>query len=83
MGVCPKCKAQIDHLEQFQTKTVKQDVSIVGGQLITDAEENEWLDNTEYCCPVCNMSVADNASDAIDVLNARNETDVMDDDNEG
>lgn len=66
MVKCPKCGAEIDHLEYNETKDYSGSAELVDGRLNTDIR---WSDSEmSFDCPECDEEVATDEDTAMSIL---------------
>ncbi len=67
MAKCPHCKAEIDHLNLFETKHYDAEVGLVDGKLV-HSNEGVYVETTSYDCPECDKEVCEDGSCALELL---------------
>jgi hypothetical protein len=72
---CPKCKSEIDSLNNVQSGTMAYDLSILDdGEIHYESGDFEADDNVnEFWCPLCNAVLFNNEEQAVSFLKNKKE----------
>jgi hypothetical protein len=76
MGICPRCKAEIDTLMQYAEATVYREAGVGSRGLVTDNwQVDDVNEDGPFCCPECGEEITCDEDEAYDIIKDLDEDD--------